>query len=204
MHNEPPFNPLDKKNLGVSVAEALLTRPRSPLPPADRFSGAGVYAIYYQGTFPLYRPLGKRNLANDGKDIPIYVGKAVPAGARKGGLGLDIAAGPVLFNRLQEHAESIQAAENLKLADFFSRYLTVDDIWIPLGESLLIETFSPVWNKLIDGFGNHDPGKGRHQGKTPAWDVIHPGRGWAKKLQKGKSLQSIEDEVKKFFSERPL
>jgi hypothetical protein len=26
----------------------------------------------------------------------------------------------------------------------------VDDIWIPLGESLLIEMFSPLWNKVLD------------------------------------------------------
>ena len=204
MHIEPVFNPLNKKNLGVSVADALLARTRSPLPPTDKFIGAGVYAIYYQGPFELYRPLGKRNLANDGKDVPLYVGKAVPAGARKGGFGLDIAPGAVLYNRLDEHAESIRTAENLKLTDFFCRYLAVDDIWIPLGESLLIEMFAPIWNVLIDGFGNHDPGKGRHQGKTPTWDVIHPGRRWARNLQKGRSLESVEAAVEKFFSEPSL
>jgi len=35
----------------------------------------------------------------------------------------------------------------------------------------------------MDGFGNHDPGKGRHQGKRPSWDTLHPGRPWAEKLQ---------------------
>lgn len=204
MHVEPLFNPLDKKNLGVSVADALLARPRSPLPPPDKFVGAGVYAVYYQGHFAPYRPLEKRNLANDGKDVPIYVGKAVPAGARKGGFGLDVNPGTVLFNRLQEHAESIDAATNLKLTDFFCRYLKVDDIWIPLGENLLIETFSPIWNNVITGFGNHDPGKGRHQGRIPDWDVIHPGRGWAKKLQSGKTLEVIEGSVKKCLAERQL
>lgn len=204
MHIETPFNPLDKKNLGLSVADALVQRPRSPLPPADRFIGAGVYAIYYEGNFQFYKSLGARNRANDGQDIPIYVGKAVPAGARKGGFGLDVAPGAVLCNRLEEHAESINAAENLKLSDFFCRYLAVDDIWIPLGENLLIETFSPVWNRLIDGFGNHDPGKGRHQGKIPAWDVIHPGRSWAKRLQPGKDIRSIEESLRKFFAESRL
>ena len=148
--------------------------------------------------------LGIRNRANNENDIPIYVGKAVPAGARKGGFGLDVNPGAVLCNRLEEHAESIRSTDNVRLSDFLCRYLAVDDIWIPLGENLLIETFSPIWNRVIDGFGNHDPGKGRHQGKTPAWDVIHPGRGWAKKLQEGKSLQSIEESLKKFFVEHPL
>lgn len=204
MYIEPPFNPLDKKNLGISVADALLARPRNPLPPPEKFIGAGVYAIYYQGSFAPYRAMGARNRANKGDDVPIYVGKAVPAGARKGGLGLDVDPGAVLCNRLEEHAESIKSAENLKLSDFFCRYLAVDDIWIPLGENLLIEMFSPIWNRVIDGFGNHDPGKGRQQGKIPAWDVIHPGRAWAKRLQAGKSLQSIEESLKRFFSEHPL
>ncbi|HEY4361783.1 MAG TPA: Eco29kI family restriction endonuclease [Bryobacteraceae bacterium] len=204
MHSEPAFNPLDKKNLGISVENALLARPRSPLPPPDKFIGAGVYAIYYKGNFAAYKALAARNRADNGRDVPIYVGKAVPAGARKGGFGLDVNPGAVLCNRLEEHAESIKATENLKLADFFCRYLTVDDIWIPLGESLLIEMFSPVWNRVIDGFGNHDPGKGRHQGRIPAWDVIHPGRPWAKRLQSGKSLHAVEESIKKFFADHPL
>ncbi|MEN6603100.1 MAG: Eco29kI family restriction endonuclease, partial [Bryobacteraceae bacterium] len=134
---------------------------------------------------------------------PIYVGKAVPAGTRKGGMGLDVSPGCALYNRLSEHAESIQCATNLRLDDFFCRYLAVDDIWIPLGENLLIEMFRPVWNVLIDGFGNHDPGKGRHQGKRPAWDVLHPGRAWASKLQPGKPLDVILKEIVEFFEQGP-
>jgi hypothetical protein len=200
MRAEPPFNPLDKRNLGTSVAEALLAQQRSPLPPTDKFIAAGVYAIYYQGGFDAYAAVATPNLANDGKDVPIYVGKAVPAGARKGGFGLDNAPGTVLFNRLSEHAESIRQADNLDLEDFFCRYLAVDDIWIPLGENLLIEMFSPLWNRIIDGFGNHDPGSGRHQGKRSAWDVLHPGRPWAHHLQPGKSQEAILASVKKALS----
>src|SRR5690349_4428966 len=54
---------------------------------------------------------------------------------------------------------------------------------IPLGESILIQRFNPVWNQAVDGFGNHDPGSGRHKQKRSAWDAIHPGRAWASKLQ---------------------
>jgi hypothetical protein len=200
MRVETPFNPLNKKNLGVSVAEALIASPRSPLPPDDKFIGAGVYAIYYRGDFEPYRPLAARNHSKDGRnDKPIYVGKAVPAGARKGGFELNASPGTVLYNRLSEHAESIQDSENLRLEDFFCRYLAVDDIWIPLGENLLIEMFNPLWNRLVDGFGNHDPGKGRYQGKMPSWDVLHPGRGWAGKLQPGKPVNSILEEVASFL-----
>lgn len=178
----PPFNPLDKTNLGESVAEAMLQQPVGPMPPMKPFVGAGIYAIYYEGEFPLYAELAEQN-QNEQYRWPIYVGKAVPAGARKGGFGLGADPGQVLFRRLIEHAECIRQAENLNLDDFRCRFLVVDDIWIPLAESLLIEMFSPLWNRKIDGFGNHDPGKGRYNQQRSPWDVIHPGRPWALKLQ---------------------
>ena len=204
MRIEVPFNPLDKKNLGSSVADALLAQPRNPLPPSARFIAAGVYAIYYRGSFEHYASMGATNRDQDGKsDLPIYVGKAVPKGARKGGLGFGAAAGTVLYDRLKEHSESIGAAHNLEIDDFFCRYLAVDDIWIPLGESLLIEMFSPLWNRCIDGFGNHDPGAGRHLGRMPSWDVLHPGRAWAPRLQAGKKLDLIVSDLTQFFNRRP-
>lgn len=57
------------------------------------FKGAGIYAIYYEGDFPPYAPISRKTET----EIPIYVGKAVPAGARKGNFGLDTDPGPVLF-----------------------------------------------------------------------------------------------------------
>ena len=147
MSSDIPFNPLDKRNLGHSVAEALLDRPVMPLPP-DVFEGAGIYAIYYTGNFPAYKPIAFKN-RNDRFVAPIYVGKAVPEGARKGGLGLDAPAGKVLFKRLAEHAKSVQDAVNLEIADFRCRYLVTDDIWIPLGESLVIEMFKLNFCKIV-------------------------------------------------------
>lgn len=180
---EPPYNPLDKKNLGISVADAMLDKPATLLPRReDRFTGAGIYAIYYVGCFPAYTMIAERN-RNERFDAPIYVGKAIPAGARRGGVGLDASPGFVLFGRLREHAESINQATNLELSDFYCRYLTVDDIWIPLGESLLIQRFTPIWNTTLDGFGNHDPGSGRYNQQKSPWDVVHPGRTWADRLQ---------------------
>lgn len=177
-----PFNPLDKKNLGASVAEALLAGKIYPLDNLPKFRGAGIYAIYYSGTFSPYEEIAKRN--QQSKQIPIYVGKAVPSGSRKGGEPtVNSKAGKALLSRLSEHAESIRAVDNLDINDFTCRFLVVEDIWIPLGESLLIARYSPVWNSLVDGFGNHDPGKGRHNGKRPRWDVLHPGRDWAAKCK---------------------
>lgn len=178
-----PFNPLDKAKLGESVADALLLQSVIPLPPKKPFIGAGVYAIYYKGDFFLYKEMAKYN-RQDKCGWPIYIGKAVPAGARKGGYGLDSDPGIVLFKRLSEHAGSIEQARNLNLKDFHCRFLVVDDIWIPLAESMLIEMYLPLWNMRIDGFGNHDPGSGRYNQQKSAWDVIHPGRQWANNLKK--------------------
>lgn len=175
-----PYNPLDKRNLGSSVAEHMLSSPVHKLPP-DQFIGAGVYAIYYKGDFKPYKKLAILN--ENGFAVPIYVGKAVPAGARKGGLGMDVEHGYALYNRLSEHYTSVAKARNLDENDFYCRYLVVDDIWIPLAESLLIERFKPLWNRCIDGFGNHDPGKGRYQQQKSPWDCIHEGREWADRLQ---------------------
>ncbi len=182
------FNPLNKKNLGESVTDALLREPIHQLPPSP-FIGAGVYALYYTGPFPAYREISQRN-QGEAFAWPIYVGKAVPAGARKGGFGLDTDPGQVLHKRLCEHAKSIDQARNLELSDFRCRLLVVDDIWIPLGENLLIETFSPVWNRKIDGFGNHDPGKGRYKQRRSSWDVLHPGRPWVERLRKSPGDES--------------
>ncbi|NMY43492.1 Eco29kI family restriction endonuclease [Pseudomonas sp. WS 5013] len=199
--NVVPFNPLDKKNLGASVAEALLANAVQPLDDLPVFEGAGVYAIYYTGNFAPYARLSAVNQNGQFK-LPIYVGKAVPAGARMGG-GLDSIPGKVLHKRLKEHADSIRSAENLNIEDFHCRFLVVDDIWIPLGESLLIARFTPVWNSLIDGFGNHNPGKGRHEGMRPRWDVLHPGRAWALNLKdRPESAQEIANDAESYLRER--
>lgn len=194
-----PYNPLDKRNLGASVAAAMLSSPTHTLPP-EPFIGAGVYAIYYHGDFEPYRKLSDLN--KDASNVPIYVGKAVPAGARKGGLGVNVDHGFALFSRLSEHFVSLSKAKNLNESDFVCRYLVVDDIWIPLAESMLIERFKPLWNRCIDGFGNHDPGKGRYLQQKSPWDCIHEGREWADKLKPNAlSCQELLEKVARYLSE---
>lgn len=199
------YNPLDKLNLARSIELELLRRAPLPLSAVDNIAGAGVYVIYYTGQFVAYRPIASGN--TDGVySKPIYIGKAIPKGGRKG--GIDSAAsvgGTALAMRLRQHAASIAEAENLDLNDFFVRYLVVDDIWIPLGENMLIETFKPVWNRAIDGFGNKDPGRRRaNQFKSP-WDVLHPGRRFAVKLADGgMTPEFLQERVSDYLSGRPL
>jgi hypothetical protein len=197
---DTPFNPLDKLNLAESIADALLRQPVKPLPPAEKFDGAGVYAIYYSGELPIYDFLARRN-RDDDPSHPIYVGKAVPPGARRGGFGLGLNPGPALLKRLREHAKSVADVENLKVDDFRCRYLVCDDIWIPLGESLLIERFKPPWNVLIDGFGIHTPGKGREKQVRSRWDSIHSGRTLARGLPANPaSVATLEKLLSDFFA----
>jgi hypothetical protein len=202
VREEKPYNPLAKEHLGESVAKALLEGLIQPLPPATAFTGAGIYAIYYRGKNALYGPIAAANQREFLQ--PIYIGKAVPEGARKGGYGLGENPGPVLYSRLRKHADSIAAAHaTLSLEDFRCRYLVVDDIWIPLGEALLIETFQPLWNRVIEGFGNNDPGGRRYNQRRSPWDTLHEGRGWAKKCAPGtKTAQQLEAEVRAFLSRR--
>lgn len=177
-----PYNPLDERNLGASVAEALLERDPVRMGNLTRFPGAGIYAIYYTGDFPAYAAMAARN--QSGRfEWPIYVGRAVATGARKGKTTTGSKAENNLYDRLKEHLKSIKEARNLDVDDFYCRALVVKEIWIPLGESLLINKFAPVWNRLLDGFGNHNPGKGRGEGMISRWDVLHPGREWAPNFQ---------------------
>lgn len=204
MSHHSPYNPLEKVNLGISVAEAMLSQPAYSLGDLKSFNGAGIYAIYYTGSHPAYGKLSNIN-NKQGPVSPIYVGKAIPEGGRKGSgvTGLKGGMTKALFKRLNEHSESIKATQ-LSISEFSCRYLVVDDIWIPLGESLLIARFSPVWNLLVDGFGNHDPGRGRYNGLVPKWDVLHPGRAWAQRCRpRTETAGQITAEVSAWLAQSP-
>ena len=182
-----PYNPLDRVELGKSVERALLARPLTPLAMflerrPRKFFGACLYALYYVGQLPDYAPIAPPSQLRG--EVPIYVGRARPTGARQGALDLEsTTSDPVLFDRLREHARSIQLVEdysvqtgetNLVLSDFICRYLVADDIWVPMGEALLIGHYRPVWNVVVEGFGNHAPGSGRHEAGPVAVGHLAP------------------------------
>jgi hypothetical protein len=203
--NDPPYNPLDKFNLARSIEIELLDRQPVPLGSVGQLLGAGIYVIYYTGPFSPYASVAAAN--RDGAfACPIYIGKAIPKGGRKGGLANDaLSVSRALADRLRQHATSIEEAINLNLADFNVRHLVVDDIWIPLGENMLIETFKPVWNRAIDGFGNKDPGRRRATQYKSPWDVLHPGRSFAVKLASSSlTAEFLLQRVDDYFAGRPL
>lgn len=160
------------------------------LPLSANFTGAGVYALYYIGKSPYYKELYRQNRMDFAR--PIYVGKAVPRGWRQARCGSGD--GHELYGRLCEHANSISQARNLDLPDFHCRFMILEgsarDL-IGTVEAALIRCYTPVWNSAIDGFGNHDPGKGRYNQARSDWDVLHPGRMWADKC--GGAAASLAD-----------
>lgn len=189
------------QNLAHSIVTRMVESEATPLGSVPVFNGAGVYAIYYCGGFAAYAPLAAEN--DEEWAVPIYVGKAVPSGSRR---GLDVGAHETtrtLSIRIRQHARSVQDASNLAIEDFAVRWLTIQDIWIPLGESALIRRHQPVWNALVDGFGNHDPGSGRSNGIRSRWDTLHPGRPWAIKYPaRGETPFQISQDITEYLRSR--
>ncbi len=143
--------------------------------------GCGVYALYYHGNFDLYAPM----VTHNGKEslVPIYVGKAVAPGWRTA--RTNVSATADLTRRLREHARSIAQTDNLAVEHFTCRFMILEgiegDLVVPV-EAEMIRRHQPLWNSVIDGFGNHDPGSGRYNQAKSEWDVLHPGRIWAERL----------------------
>lgn len=160
----------------------------TPLPPDG--VGSGVYAIYYSGSLE-YRDTAANS------DVPIYVGKAMPSGGRKGSRQVGQPADRALYRRLREHAKSISQAANLSLSETRCRHLVVLPVWMSLAEQFLLNHFRPLWNTVIDGFGNHDPGRGRRASARPRWDILHPGREWASRLSAAEDRATILAELRK-------
>lgn len=174
--------------------------PVHPLPPASGFLGVGVYALYYIGESELYDHIAALN--REDCTQPIYVGKAVPLGWRAARASPDERTRS-LYGRLPEHTQSILQANNLEVDDFRYRFVILKGIETDLVtaiETQLIRRYAPFWNTLVDGFGNHDPGKGRYNQTRSEWDVLHPGRAWADRLT-GPSPR-LQDVMKKIRHQR--
>ena len=201
-----PFHAaIDYNKLTLNCVQELMRCQRKPLAEIIQtpFSGAGVYAIFYNGSSPLYTRL------QDTEDLkewyPIYDGKAIPKGGRKGRKRRkeEEANGRALWERLTDHHQSIiqtsSSSSSLCVDDFSCRYLVVHDLWIPVVERFLTETFQPVWNVCIDGFGNHGQGSGRHEQKQSWWDVLHPGRPWAARLRQTRTQEQAQTKLANFM-----
>lgn len=173
--------------------------PIQPMPPIEAFDGAGVYALYYVGKRGMYRTFHEINRLEYKQ--PIYVGKAVPRGWRQG-RAFDSSSSE-LYRRLCDHSKSIRLAENLDLSDFLCRFMILENAasnLIGTVEAALIRHYQPLWNCIVDGFGNHDTGSGRYNQEMSEWDLIHPGRSWATNCApSSKSKSVIVESIRMYF-----
>lgn len=201
-----PFNPANHvfhsstfQQVVNEVLEFVTSTPAQALPPSAAFTGAGIYLLYYTGEFSPYIPIAEANSCT--LSMPIYAGKAVPSGWRQARETTQIST--ALYRRLNEHAASIRAAENLEIADFKCRFVILEGeerSLIATVEAAIIRRYRPLWNSVIDGFGNHDPGINRYGQILAGWDTLHPGRSWEKKWQgsrpdRAKLIEKIQNDL---------
>ncbi|MCP5097723.1 MAG: Eco29kI family restriction endonuclease [Chloroflexi bacterium] len=174
------------------------------LPPPERFHGTGIYAIYCiakTGVYSTYHQINRLSF-----NLPIYVGKAVPRGWRQTRTSSsDISKTYELYSRLREHSRSIEQGADIELENFLCRFMILEgsesDL-IGTVEAALIRAYKPLWNTIIDGFGNHDPGKGRYNQAKSDWDVCHPGRPWAEKcLGVASGYNEVNSKIFDYLSE---
>lgn len=176
--------------------------PVRELSPVEKFTGTGVYALYYTGKNSLYTKYAELNRLS--YSAPIYVGKAVPKGWRQSRLSNHSqSVTSELYSRLKEHSRNIEAVDSIHIKEFHCRFIIFQDEasdMIGTIEAALIKNNKPLWNSALDGFGNHTPGIGRFQQSKSDWDVIHPGRDWAKRCKgKAKSKEDIIKKIERHF-----
>jgi hypothetical protein len=169
-------------------------RPKSL--PLERFEGSGIYALYYKGDNPLYNPTNKSPKSKNSMGTPIYVGRS----GQKSSAG-----GSELYQKIQNQCRSISEARNLEIEDFSIKYVILEGEEKIISEAIedrLVESLKPTWNKCIEGFANHNPGRGRMKQSPSEWDTLHPGRPWVKGLQgKPKDRRIIRRKVQEYLSQ---
>lgn len=194
------FDPTNPRLVGKFIGLGLVAQDRISLEKLEPFHGSGVYALYYNGPFPLYAPLR-------GREHPIYVGKADPADKEARDPREQ---GQRLYRRLKDHVRSIGKVEKhpsrtLAVSDFDCRFLVIRSGWQVAAEEYLINLFKPLWNSevgILHGIGKHgDDPKTRANLRSP-WDTIHPGRDWAHRdpgMADFMTPREIESNVARYF-----
>ena len=161
------FDPLSEEAIDNSILSAFKSQYTTRL---DReipyFSGEGIYAITYFGSLPMYAEICHN---------VIYVGMSKRRSSRS---SLKPSKSP-LYSRIKNHINSISQATNLNPSWFEVSWLEMTEMFIDRGEQILLDTYKPIWNCVISGFGNNNPGSGRRAQKLSEWDMLHPGRLWA-------------------------
>jgi hypothetical protein len=78
------------------------------------------------------------------------------------------------------------------------------DLVVPV-EAELIRRFKPLWNTVLDGFGNHDPGSGRYNQAKSSWDILHSGRPWVERLTgESQNIEAVVARIQQFLDRSNL
>jgi hypothetical protein len=194
------FDPSNPNVAGRIVGITMIAQARKPLANVERFYGSGVYAIYYNGDFPAYAGISKR-------EHPIYVGKADPADLAS---KTAVEQGDKLSGRLNEHRKNIlKAKTTLRLEDFDYRALVVQTGWQSSAETYLIDLFKPIWNNEVDiayGFGKHGDAPETRANLRSPWDTLHDGRDWAHRdpnMKDARHAERIVEDIAQHFVKYP-
>ena len=188
------WDPLTYETLMAGTVAHFEKQEQRPLDDIAGISGPGIYALYYKGaTMAEYQPIA------DGLR-PIYAGKAVPKGSRKGSGEVDVDY-PALQSRLKDHSNSVNQVNNLTINEFSYRVLAIVPVWIVFAEQALIKRYKPVWNSCLDGFGKHHQGKRRSATERSWWDTLHPGRYWTEAETQRKTVAEASKRVMDFWKE---
>jgi hypothetical protein len=194
------FDPSNPNVAGRIVGITMIAQTRKALATVERFYGSGVYALYYNGDFPAYAKITKR-------EHPIYVGKADPADPAS---KTAMEQGDRLANRLNDHRKNIaKAITTLKLQDFEYRAIVVQTGWQTAAENYLIDLFKPIWNSEVGicyGFGKHGDDPATRANLRSPWDTLHPGRDWAHrdpKMKDARSAERIVEEIRLHLAKYP-
>ncbi|WP_435970245.1 Eco29kI family restriction endonuclease [Streptomyces sp. Qhu_M48] len=186
------FNPLRRENLERAVQWALESAPPVSLASFPEAPVDGLYALYYTGPYPLYRPV-----ASSACDVPVYVGMARPGWSSRSQTGRP----GVMNRRMRVFERSIEFVDDLEVQDFQVRYLPVEEIWMDGPERLMIGDHRPVWNVVVHGFGTHLQGLSRNSSPRTLWDELHPGRPYAQRQAAAKSSRAeLEHAVRQHFA----
>ena len=68
------YDPLTYDNLMAGMVSHFEKQTIERLDTIVNIPGPGIYSLFYSGALPVYRPIS-------GREMPIYVGKAVPPGS---------------------------------------------------------------------------------------------------------------------------
>ena len=194
------FDPSNPNVAGRIIGITMIAQPRKLLANIERFYGSGVYALYYNGDFPMYAGIARR-------EHPIYVGKADPT---RPSSKTAFEQGDRLSSRLSDHRKNIaKATTTLRLQDFEYRALVVQTGWQTAAENYLIHLFKPIWNnemKIAYGLGKHGDDPGTRANLRSPWDTLHPGREWAlrdPKIKDARSSDRIVQDIAKHLERYP-